>query len=146
MQQVMQKHALDISTQYQDQQRWSSAAQNLRAPYWDWATNSVPPPEVISLQTVDITTPDGNTTTVPNPLYQYTFNPIDPSFPAPYQYWQTTIRHPDDPNSEDASTDAQALKEYDFTFPDPSLSQPFYPIKVTCRQPKMTSPKVPTIF
>lgn len=123
----MQQHALDIANQYQDQQRWSSAAQNLRAPYWDWATNSVPPPEVISLQTVDITTPDGNTTTVPNPLYQYTFNPIDNSFPAPYQDWQTTIRHPDDPNSPDASTDAQALAGYDFTFHNPSLSQSFYP-------------------
>ncbi|KAF8500857.1 photo-regulated tyrosinase [Russula emetica] len=109
--QVMQQHALDISQQYQDQQRWSSAAQNLRAPYWDWATNVVPPPEVISLQTVDITTPDGNTTTVPNPLYQYTFNPIDSSFPAPYEYWQTTIRHPDNPNSPDATTDVQALTD-----------------------------------
>jgi tyrosinase len=118
----MQQHALDISKQYQDQQRWSSAAQNLRAPYWDWATNSVPPPEVISLQTVSIITPDGNTTNVKNPLYAYTFNPIDKSFPAPYRSWQTTIRSPDNPNSPDATTDAQALSEYDFTFPNQSLS------------------------
>jgi len=146
IQQVMQQHALDIAKQYEDQQRWSSAAQSLRAPYWDWATNSVPPPEVISLQTVDIITPDSNTTTVPNPLYQYTFNPIDKSFPAPYQYWKTTIRHPDNPNSPGATTDAQALTEYDFTFPNPNLSQTFYPIKVNCRRSKMTSLKVPTIF
>jgi len=107
--QLLQQHALSIAKQYQDQQRWLSAAQTVRAPYWDWATNSVPPPEVISLQTVNIITPDGNTTAVPNPLYQYTFNPIDPSFPDPYSNWQTTIRHPDDPNSPDASTDSQAL-------------------------------------
>jgi tyrosinase len=112
----MQQHALVIAKQYQDQQRWPSAAQNLRAPYWDWATNSVPPPEVISLQNVDIITPDGNTTSVTNPLYQYPFNPIDPSFPAPYSDWQTTIRHPDDFNSPDATTDVQALTEYDFNF------------------------------
>ena len=112
----MQQHALVIANQYQDQQRWSSAAQNLRAPYWDWATNSVPPPEVISLQTVDVITPDGNTTTVTNPLYQYPFNPIDSSFPAPYESWRTTIRHPDNPNSPNATTDAQALAEYDFYF------------------------------
>jgi tyrosinase len=109
--QVMQGHALVIAAQYQDQQRWLSAAQNLRAPYWDWATNSVPPPEVISSQSVNVTTPDGNTTSVPNPLYQYTFNPIDPSFPAPYQDWQTTIRHPDDFNSPNATTDVQALTD-----------------------------------
>ncbi len=146
LQQVLQQQALDIASQYQDQQRWVGAAQNLRAPYWDWATNSVPPPEVISLQSVDITTPDGNTTTVPNPLYQYTFNPIDPSFLAPYQYWQTTIRHPDNHNSPDASTDAQALQKYDFTLSDPSLSHPFFPIKAICRRFRMISPQVPTIF
>jgi tyrosinase len=114
IQQVMQQHAIVIAQQYQDQQRWSSAAQNLRAPYWDWATNSVPPPEVISLESVNIITPDGNTTSVPNPLFQYTFNPIDPSFPNPYSNWQTTIRHPDNFNSPDATTDIQALTEYDF--------------------------------
>jgi hypothetical protein len=116
IQQLLQQHALVIAKRYQDQQRWLSAAQNLRAPYWDWATNSVPPPEVIALQTVDIITPDGNTTTVQNPLYQYPFNPIDPSFPEPYSYWQTTIRHPDNPDSPDASTDSDALAQYDFYF------------------------------
>ncbi|KAH9986652.1 tyrosinase [Russula vinacea] len=109
--QLLQQNALNIAKQYQDQQRWLGAAQNLRAPYWDWATNSVPPPEVISLQTVDIITPDGNTTTVQNPLLQYPFHPIDPSFPAPYSYWQTTIRHPDNPGSPDATTDSDALAQ-----------------------------------
>jgi len=46
---------------------------------------------------------------VANPLIRYTFNPIDRSFPAPYSSWKTTIRHPDDPNSPDATTDVQAL-------------------------------------
>ena len=117
IQQLVQQHALTIAQKYQEQPRWTTAAQNLRAPYWDWATNSVPPPEVISLQTLNITTPDGNTTAVRNPLLQYRFNPISPSFPDPYSSWQTTIRHPDDPNSPDASTDAQALAEYDLIFP-----------------------------
>jgi tyrosinase len=84
----------------------------LRAPYWDWATNSVPPAEVVSLTTVTIlAAPDGNPTDVTNPLYQYTFNPIDPSFPSPYQYWQTTIRSPDNPGSPDATTDVQLLTQ-----------------------------------
>jgi len=108
--QVLQQHALEIANTYQvDTQRWVTAAQDLRAPYWDWATNSVPPAEVISLETVNIVTPDGQTTSVANPLLQYTFNPIDQSFPSPYSSWQTTIRHPDDPNSPNATTDVQAL-------------------------------------
>jgi tyrosinase len=108
--QVLQQHALQIANTYQvDTGSWVTAAQNLRAPYWDWATNSVPPSQVISDQTVSIVTPDGQTTDVPNPLLQYTFNPIDPSFPQPYSNWQTTIRHPDDPNSPDATTDVQGL-------------------------------------
>jgi len=109
--QVLQQHALDIAKTYQDQQHWTSVAQNLRAPYWDWATNSVPPPEVVSLTTVNITTPDGKMTSVENPLIKYTFNPIDPSFPSPYKSWKTTIRHPDNPNSPTATTDVQGLKD-----------------------------------
>jgi len=107
---VLQQHALQIASTYQvDTQSWVTAAQNLRAPYWDWATNTVPPPQVISLETLDIITPDGQTTSVANPLLKYTFNPIDPSFPDPYSNWQTTIRHPDDPSSPNATTDVQAL-------------------------------------
>ncbi|KAF8263973.1 tyrosinase [Lactarius quietus] len=108
--QVMQQHALQIANTYQvDKQSWVTAAQNLRAPYWDWATNSVPPPEVISMATLNIITPNGQTTSVANPLIKYTFHPIDRSFPAPYSSWKTTIRHPDSPNSPNATTDVPAL-------------------------------------
>jgi hypothetical protein len=147
IQQLVQQHALTIANQYQEQPRWTDAAKNLRAPYWDWASNSVPPPEVISLQTVNITTPDGNSTAVRNPLLQYRFNPISPSFPSPYSSWQTTIRHPDHPRSPDASTDAKALAAYDFIFfPNPNLSHSFCSIKVFCSRPRMTSLQVLTTF
>jgi tyrosinase len=89
-----------------------TAAENLRAPYWDWASNSVPPDEVISLQNVEIITPDGRTTSVPNPLYQYTFNPVDPSFPDPYRSWRTTVRHP----SRSGTTDPRGLRKCVFNF------------------------------
>ena len=111
IQQVMQQHALQIANTYQvDKQSWVTAAQNLRVPYWDWASNTVPPPQVISMTTLNIVTPNGKTTSVANPLLQYTFNPIDRSFPRPYSSWKTTIRHPDNPNSANATTDVQALK------------------------------------
>jgi tyrosinase len=108
--QLLNQHAVDIANTYQvDKENWVLSAQQLRLPYWDWAKNAVPPPEVISSATVNIVTPDGQTTAVDNPLIQYPFNPIDPSFPAPYSSWQTTIRHPDDPSSPDATTDVQGL-------------------------------------
>ena len=147
IQQVLQQHALEIAKTYQtNQQQWLSAAQDLRAPYWDWATNTVPPPEVISLLTVNIIAPDGKTTSVPNPLYQYTFNPVDHTFPTPWNSWKTTIRHPDNPNSPTATTDSQALKTYDFMFPDSSIYRLLFLPKATFKRSRTTSPQVLSIF
>ncbi|KAK0223503.1 photo-regulated tyrosinase [Armillaria fumosa] len=93
--QVLQQHATAIAEKYTvDKERWKAAAANLRAPYWDWAANSVPPPEVISLTTVNIIKPDGKSGPVANPLLNYGFHPIDKSFPRPYSGWPTTLRHP----------------------------------------------------
>ena len=95
IQQILQKHAIDIAETYTvDKQRWQQVAADLRQPFWDWARNSVPPSEVISLTQVTITTPDGKRTKVDNPLFHYAFHPIEPSFPDPYINWRTTFRHP----------------------------------------------------
>ena len=77
------------------------------------------------MATVNITTPNGDED-VQNPLIKYTFNPIDKSFTSPWKYWQTTIRHPDDPNSPNATTDVDALEKYDFTLPDPSCAHSIF--------------------
>lgn len=140
IQQTLQQHALTIAQKYSDRQRWVTAAQNLRAPFWDWATNSVPPPEVVSLTSVSILAAPGATpTNVPNPLYQYTFHPIDPSFPSPYDSWQTTIRSPDDPDSPDATTDVNYLIRYDFPVSESGISHSFFfSAKVHYSQCKMT--------
>ncbi|KAA1472059.1 photo-regulated tyrosinase [Dentipellis sp. KUC8613] len=102
--QVLQSHAKDIAAKYTvDKDRWSKAAANLRQPYWDWASNTIPPPEVISLQQVTITTFNGSKVKVDNPLVRYKFHPIDPSFPQPYSNWPTTLRHAtsNDANAKD---------------------------------------------
>ncbi|KAJ6580116.1 tyrosinase [Mycena vulgaris] len=102
--QVLQTAAINIAATYTvDQDRFKKAAMELRQPYWDWARNSVPPAEVISLNQVTITAPNGQKIQVDNPLRRYTFHPIDPSFPDPYSGWQTTLRHPDstDPDAQD---------------------------------------------
>ncbi|GAW02360.1 tyrosinase [Lentinula edodes] len=104
IEQAIQAAAVDIAATYiVDRARYQDAALNLRQPYWDWARNPVPPPEVISLDEVTIVNPSGEKISVPNPLRRYTFHPIDPSFPEPYQSWSTTLRHPlsDDANASD---------------------------------------------
>ncbi|KAJ3505393.1 hypothetical protein NLJ89_g7442 [Agrocybe chaxingu] len=102
--QIVQKNAEAIAATYRvDQAAWKQAASDLRQPYWDWAANAIPPDEVIALKQVSITGPNGNKITVDNPLYNYRFHPIDPSFPAPYNGWATTLRQPTStrPNATD---------------------------------------------
>ncbi|CAA7270513.1 unnamed protein product [Cyclocybe aegerita] len=102
--QIVQKNAEAIASTYTvDQAAWKQAAADLRQPYWDWAANAIPPDEVIVLKQVSITGPNGNKITVDNPLYNYKFHPIDPSFPAPYNGWATTLRQPTStrPNATD---------------------------------------------
>jgi tyrosinase len=66
---------------------------------------------VIADTQVSIILPSGAKGSVPNPLYGYTFHPIDPSFPQPYNHWKTTLRHPQT-ESANATTDVEDLTEY----------------------------------
>jgi tyrosinase len=94
-QQIIQSHAKQIAATYTvDQDAWIQAANELRHPFWDWALNAVAPDQVIALRQVTIIGPSGNKVTVDNPLYHYTFHPIDPSFPRPHSLWKTTLRQP----------------------------------------------------
>ncbi|KAK7036243.1 tyrosinase [Favolaschia claudopus] len=102
--QALQTAAIQIAATYTvNQAQYKQAALQLRQPYWDWASNALPPPEVISLDKVSIVAPNGQTIQVANPLRRYTFHPIDPSFPSPYSSWKTTLRQPDTtaPNATD---------------------------------------------
>jgi len=63
--------------------RYSAAASTFRIPYWDWAAappsgQSVLPASVGGSATVQVTAPNG-TTTIKNPLFSYTFHPLDPN-------------------------------------------------------------------
>ncbi|KAF8874304.1 tyrosinase [Mucidula mucida] len=103
-QQIMQQNAEAIAATYKvDQAAWKQAATDIRQPYWDWAANAIPPDQVIALKQVSITGPEGKMVTVDNPLYHYKFHPVDPSFPAPYSGWTTTLRQPGStrPNATD---------------------------------------------
>ena len=88
----------------------SNSAQVWRLPYWDWGQSSDIPDEWSST-TINILGTDGNITAVANPLNQYAFHPIDPSFRR-YRYarWQTTLRQPDS-SSSDAQSQPQVANQ-----------------------------------
>ena len=108
----MQQHALEIAATYTvNTQDWKKAAADLRQPYWDWASNAIPPPQVIEQQQVTITNNTGKQVKVDNPLYHYKFHPIDNSFPDPFSNWPTTLRQPTSGDS-DATDDLDELRKY----------------------------------
>ncbi|KAL8730770.1 MAG: hypothetical protein Q9166_003840 [cf. Caloplaca sp. 2 TL-2023] len=81
--QMIWLHAQRIAATYPISKRaqYRAAAYTLRIPYWDWSTSPTMPPEV-SQPTIYIIMPNG-TSSVPNPLYNYTFHPLP------------TVRYPD---------------------------------------------------
>jgi tyrosinase len=80
---------------------YQAAADQLRIPYWDWASDAQMP-SVVSDQTATITAASG-IRTIKNPLYQYNFQyvPLDPNYFPPGDYdgelatYNFTVRFPD---------------------------------------------------
>ena len=110
IQQILQKHAIDIAETYTvDKQRWQQVAADLRQPFWDWASEIVPPRQVIADAQVTYTASDGSRKQMANPLYQYRFHPVDTDFDSPYDAFPITVRHPTGSGS-DVRTDVDALR------------------------------------
>jgi tyrosinase len=113
-QQILQSHAARIAETYTvDCDEWKSAAANLRQPFWDWATKSVPPDVVISDETVRIPLPPhGIESDVINPFIRYRFRDGETSqFKDPVTDWLYTVRHPSSQGKE-ATSDVKRLKMY----------------------------------
>jgi tyrosinase len=98
--QILVQNAIDAANEFQgsDQQRYLSAAQNLRIPYWDWAMpapnggNTVP--DVLVQPQISVNTPSGQQT-INNPVYSYKFHPVDNRLVySPFTSWTETYRHP----------------------------------------------------
>lgn len=101
--QALAKHVKDIANEYPaaQKQKYVTAAEKFRIPYWDWAYYADPPDVVTKQKEVTLTTPKGQRT-LPNPLYQYTFHPkgrrneFGDNFDdeAKYEAWKSTMRYP----------------------------------------------------
>jgi tyrosinase len=97
-QQVLTQCAQTVAKQYTgyDSAVYQAAADKLRIPYWDWATEPRMP-DIVSISNVQITTPTG-VATVRNPLFSYRFKrfPLDTSQfpPSSLSVFPQTVRDP----------------------------------------------------
>jgi tyrosinase len=107
--QLLVQNAIEAANEFQgsDQQRYLSAAQNLRIPYWDWAApqnggNTVP--DVLVQPQITVNTPSGQQT-IDNPVYSYKFTQSTQNLVySPFTSWDKTYRHPvsqDNPTQND---------------------------------------------
>ena len=87
LQQVIYAFAQKVALSFPEstRKRYTDAAATFRIPYWDWAILTPPgdtafPQAIGGSATVKGITPKSNGVLVdmPNPLYQYTFKPLNP--------------------------------------------------------------------
>ncbi|KAK6580768.1 hypothetical protein PZA11_007004 [Diplocarpon coronariae] len=113
---IAAKFPIDTRAKYQE------AAASFRIPYWDWAATPEDgdyfPNSVGGSTTVSVITPTSNDqeVSIANPLYSYTFHPLNPvagDFVSlqgtPYNRWQSTLRYPTSTRSVSAKSDEQEV-------------------------------------
>ncbi|KAH6659945.1 common central domain of tyrosinase-domain-containing protein [Truncatella angustata] len=102
-----------IAAWYPDGRRsaFQKAAEDFRIPYWDWAMKppngtSVFPLAVGGSSEVEVDGPNGKQN-ISNPLFSYTFKPLDPDIfeEYPFMYWTETKRRPTPMQAINATSD-----------------------------------------
>jgi tyrosinase len=82
IQQELYKHIQTVAEQFPTSlvEQYTAAAQEFRAPYWDWALGPKGGdiPEFLLSPTIEVTDTDGITKMIPNPLEHYRFHPLIP--------------------------------------------------------------------
>ncbi|KAJ4338876.1 hypothetical protein N0V87_003561 [Didymella glomerata] len=103
--------------------RMTAALPSLRLPFWDAA--AVPPigtgsyPWTVQRKTIEIELPDGIgsvKTTIPNPLFSYTFQPLPGKElfgKLPWTHWPTTVRYPTSRWADAQSQDSKIASQLD---------------------------------
>ncbi|KAJ8112746.1 hypothetical protein OPT61_g4959 [Boeremia exigua] len=103
--------------------RMTAVLPALRIPYWDAA--AVPPvgtgsyPWSVQRKTIEVELPDGTgsiRTTIPNPLYSYSFHPLpakDLFGKLPWTHWQATLRYPTHRYADAESQDSKIASQLD---------------------------------
>ncbi|KAF2203556.1 Di-copper centre-containing protein [Delitschia confertaspora ATCC 74209] len=95
--QQLYKHVLNISQQFPEPlcERYATAADQFRIPYWDWAVENATVPDAILQPTVRVTGTDGQEQEIENPLHHFRFHPTFSSdFDGQWLRMNTTLRWP----------------------------------------------------
>ncbi|ORY14554.1 hypothetical protein BCR34DRAFT_599107 [Clohesyomyces aquaticus] len=107
--QELYRHIQQIAALFPEdlRERYISAAENFRIPYWDWALGaSDTVPDVFVTPTISVVGTDGLPQTIPNPLYRYEFHPVIPGdFDDDFAHMNTTVRWPTSQGSAGVSQD-----------------------------------------
>ena len=123
--QTLVSHAKSIANTYPSsvKNQYVAAANQLRAPFWDWSGNSNVP-QITTQSSITITVPNGSGTkkvNVSNPLYQFKFpsqalqqkygsfptNPVTQMCPSPKSY----------PGTANSNMAARPYKRWTVSFP-----------------------------
>ncbi|PVF95999.1 Di-copper centre-containing protein [Serendipita vermifera] len=109
--QALTKHVTDIANEFtgNDREKYVSAAQKFRIPYWDWAVNADLPDFVSQQDNVEVNSPTGKRT-LPNPLFSYKLPSTRPGYAInriPVAVTSNTVRHPTGPSLETDKKDLE---------------------------------------
>ncbi|KAF1937431.1 tyrosinase [Clathrospora elynae] len=96
--QVVQSYMINIANHAPSDriERYLTAANEFRLPYWDWAqgTSLGPVPDFFMSPTITVTETDDTQTDIYNPLYSYKFKPVPDGFDEKWVHINETIRWP----------------------------------------------------
>ncbi|KAH7068549.1 hypothetical protein FB567DRAFT_615332 [Paraphoma chrysanthemicola] len=95
-------------------ERYRSAANQFRMPYWDWAKGEGGVPDFFTWEYISVTRPDGTSDNMWNPLYAYYFHPVIPDdFDSKWIYLNGTQRWPSSDEINSTSDQAHMLSNYE---------------------------------
>ncbi|KAF2831707.1 Di-copper centre-containing protein [Ophiobolus disseminans] len=96
-------------------ERWRSAANSFRIPYWDWAKSNdgSSVPESFTQERIEVTRASGGRHTIWNPLYAFYFHPLIPAdFESKWSHLNSTQRWPTSDGSDSRSNQGRMAEVY----------------------------------
>ncbi|KAF2187121.1 Di-copper centre-containing protein [Zopfia rhizophila CBS 207.26] len=115
--QELYKHVQNVAWQFPSHlvSRYTSAAEDFRVPYWDWALGEAggPFPDFFTSPIIQVIGTSGKEETVSNPLHHFEFHPNVPGdFEGRYSGYNTTLRWPTSDKPSAQSQDSKLVDDF----------------------------------